>query len=85
MSEQTTGVAIVGAGGWGKNHVRNYAAMPEAELLYVCDRSPDVRLRIEAAYPDVTVADNVRRALDDDRLPDTGVAGRIAPSGVSGR
>jgi predicted dehydrogenase len=31
------GVALVGIGGWGKNLARNYATLPDADLLYVCD------------------------------------------------
>ncbi len=46
-------IAVIGAGGWGKNHVRNYAAMPEAELLYVCDTDEEVRDAVNAMYPSV--------------------------------
>ncbi|MGB5374648.1 MAG: hypothetical protein WBM75_01070 [Polyangiales bacterium] len=37
------GIAVVGAGGWGKNHVRNYAAIPDADLRYICDRHEGIR------------------------------------------
>ncbi len=44
MSENKTrvGVAVIGAGGWGKNHVRNFDAIPDCDLLYVCDRDEKI-------------------------------------------
>ena len=30
-------VAVIGAGGWGKNHVRVYKELPSTELVAVCD------------------------------------------------
>jgi predicted dehydrogenase len=41
-----TGVAVVGAGFWGKNLVRNFASLPDARLAYICDLDP---ARLEAA------------------------------------
>ena len=43
----------MGAGGWGKNHVRNYAAIPEADLRYICDRHEGIRESMAALYPSV--------------------------------
>ena len=34
-------VAVVGAGHWGKNLVRNFANLPECRLAYVCDLDPN--------------------------------------------
>ncbi|MGB8330132.1 MAG: Gfo/Idh/MocA family oxidoreductase [Polyangiales bacterium] len=59
------GVAIVGAGGWGKNHVRNYAAIAEADLRYVCDRDEGIRTTIAALYPNVNVVADLQLILDD--------------------
>jgi predicted dehydrogenase len=35
------GVAVVGAGYWGPNLVRNFAAHPACELHWVCDLDLD--------------------------------------------
>lgn len=59
------GVAVIGAGGWGKNHVRNYSALPDADLRYVCDRDADIRNAIAALYPSVEVVAEIRTILDD--------------------
>ena len=49
---EPVGIAVVGAGGWGKNHVRNYSAIPEADLRYVCDRDDGIRSAMAALYPE---------------------------------
>ena len=43
----------VGIGYWGKNLLRNFAALPDAEVAMVCDQNPDVRGSVERQYPDV--------------------------------
>jgi predicted dehydrogenase len=67
MSEPIV-LAVVGAGGWGKNHVRNFASMPGAELRYVCDRSESVRAQREGSYPDVRIVADVEEVLRDDAV-----------------
>ena len=48
-------VAVLGAGNWGRNHVRALAAMPEAELAAVCDLSAARREQVQRQYPGVLV------------------------------
>ncbi len=48
-------VGVIGAGAWGRNHVRTFAGMPEVELAAVCDVNPDRCAQIERAYPGVHV------------------------------
>jgi predicted dehydrogenase len=59
------GIAVVGAGGWGKNHVRNYAAIAEADLRYVCDRDDGIRATMGALYPSVAAVPDLQVILDD--------------------
>ncbi|MGF1469306.1 MAG: Gfo/Idh/MocA family protein [Sandaracinaceae bacterium] len=58
-------LAVVGAGGWGRNHVRNFAALPGAELRYVCDRSPEVRAAVDNLFPGVRVCEDLATVLED--------------------
>ncbi len=58
-------VAIVGAGNWGKNLVRNYANLPGAELKYICDLNPKTRETMAGLYPQAVVTDDVTAALSD--------------------
>ena len=52
-------VGVIGAGAWGKNHVRTLAALAETELAGVCDIDPAVRDRIARQYPGTFVTDSV--------------------------
>ncbi|MEP0548339.1 MAG: Gfo/Idh/MocA family oxidoreductase [Rhodothermales bacterium] len=44
-------IAQVGVGYWGQNLLRNFAALPDAEVVLACDHSADVLARAEAAHP----------------------------------
>jgi len=63
--KEQVGVAVVGAGGWGQNHVRNYAAIAQARLCYVCDRDEGIRSAMAALYPGVRAVSDLKRILDD--------------------
>ncbi len=66
--EAPVGVAVVGAGGWGRNHVRTIAALPDAELCYVCDRSAVVREAVHEQHPAARCVADVGEALADPRV-----------------
>ncbi len=57
-------VAAIGAGSWGRNHVRNLAMLPEAELVAVCDTSERRRGAVQQQYPAVRVTADCAEALD---------------------
>jgi predicted dehydrogenase len=57
-------VAVIGAGTWGRNHVRTVASLPEAELVAVCDTSERRRAELAKQYPGVLVTGEVEAALD---------------------
>ncbi len=44
-------LGVIGAGVWGKNHVRTVAGLADAELAAVCDTDPKVRDRVARQYP----------------------------------
>jgi predicted dehydrogenase len=54
---------VVGAGAWGKNHVRTIAGLAEAELAAVCDMNPVVREKLAKQYPATLVTDSVDEVL----------------------
>jgi predicted dehydrogenase len=41
-------IGVVGAGGWGRNHVRVLKSLPEVELVGVSDRDPERRRAVES-------------------------------------
>lgn len=76
---RTVTVAVVGAGGWGKNHVRNFASLPGSELRYVVDKSDAARAAAARAYPSARCEADVAAALSDRSL-DAVVVATDAPS-----
>ena len=44
-------LGVIGAGVWGKNHVRTVAGLADAGLAAVCDTDPKVRDRVARQYP----------------------------------
>lgn len=56
-------VGVIGAGAWGRNHVRTVAGLAEAELAAVCDTDAKVRDRISRQYPTALVTADVAQLL----------------------
>lgn len=57
-------VAVIGAGNWGRNHIRTLATLAGADLAAVCDVSEERREAIRRQYPAVSVTDELDAALD---------------------
>ncbi len=57
-------VVVIGAGNWGRNHIRTLATLAGADLAAVCDISEERREAIRRQYPAVSVTDEVDAALD---------------------
>ena len=60
----TIRVGVIGAGGWGRNHVRTLVALESVELSVVCDIDAERRQAVSRQYPAVRVTDSVDAALD---------------------
>ena len=56
-------VAVIGAGSWGRNHVRTIAGLPEAELAAVCDVDAQRRAQVARQFPATRVTADVDEAL----------------------
>jgi predicted dehydrogenase len=48
-------IGVIGAGSWGRNHVRTLATMAGCELVAVCDTSAATREQLGRQFPAVTV------------------------------
>jgi len=67
-------VAVVGAGSWGKNLVRNFASVDGAWLHTICDRD---RKRLDAlgpAYPDARLSSELDEVLADGEVEAVAIA-----------
>ena len=56
------GVAVVGAGNWGKNLVRNFASLPGARLEDIVDVSEKVRQSLAGQYSQAKVVADLAAA-----------------------
>jgi predicted dehydrogenase len=61
-------IGVVGLGYWGPNLARNFASLPNAELVWCCDGSPQARERAAAIAPGVRLGENLDELLADETL-----------------
>ena len=68
MTAKTITMACVGAGYWGKNLVRVFHDLPQADLKLVCDPDEKVRTNIQAHFKDLRVVEHYEQVLADDSI-----------------
>jgi predicted dehydrogenase len=56
-------LGVIGAGVWGRNHVRTAAGLADAELTAVCDTREQVRQAMERQYPAAFVTEDAGALL----------------------
>jgi predicted dehydrogenase len=61
-------IGVAGLGYWGPNLARNFAALPDCELVWLCDASAEVRDRLARAFPSARTTSNLDELLDDPEL-----------------
>ncbi|NJN19740.1 MAG: Gfo/Idh/MocA family oxidoreductase [Oscillochloris sp.] len=62
----TLRVGVIGSGYWGPNLIRNFAELPNAEVVAVADLNPERLNNLQARYPDLVLTADYRSlfALD---------------------
>lgn len=68
MSADTMGLAVIGAGSWGRNHVRSLATMPGVDLRWVCEKDEAAAERVRTNHPGVSVTGDLEQVLTDDSV-----------------
>lgn len=68
MPERSLNLAVVGAGYWGKNLVRNFASTKRCGLKYVCDLNEKVLAGQKKLYPAVQTVTSLDSVLADDNV-----------------
>ncbi len=63
-----TSLACVGAGYWGRNLVRVFDSLPDAQLRIVCDSDSDVAGRLTAQHSDLDVVSDYESVLRDPEI-----------------
>ena len=70
----TVGIAVVGAGYWGPNLIRNFAGLDSCELRAVCDSSSERLDSLRKTYPGVRLTEDFDELLKDDNVAGIAVA-----------
>ena len=68
------GIAVVGAGYWGPNLVRNLQASPEFRLRWLCDLDEDRAQRVLGPYSTVRTTSSLEEVLSDPEVQAVAVA-----------
>jgi predicted dehydrogenase len=68
------GIAVVGAGAWGKNHIRVFSEMPNVRLKYICDLDPSRLSSIQGTYPQSKTVGDLKPILLDPEVKGVVVA-----------
>jgi predicted dehydrogenase len=61
-------VAVVGAGAWGRNHIRVFSEIPNVRLKYICDSDSSKLTSIQKAFPKSQVVDKLTPILQDQEV-----------------
>ncbi len=67
-------LAVVGAGAWGKNHIRVFSEIPDVHLKYICDQDPAKGLWIQKNYPQTKFVQTLDPILLDPEIKGVVVA-----------
>jgi predicted dehydrogenase len=65
MSNPTLRIAVAGLGYWGPNLARNFAAIPDCELVWCCDTDLEALERIARSFPGVKLTGELDEVLAD--------------------
>jgi FlaA1/EpsC-like NDP-sugar epimerase len=68
------GIAVIGAGGWGKNLIRNFAQLPNVSLRYICDRDEQALNRVTAHFPAAKAVADFDAVLADPQVAAVAIA-----------
>jgi predicted dehydrogenase len=70
----SVGLAVIGAGYWGPNLVRNAMATPAVEVRYLCDLDEERARAVLGRYSTIASTDSFDRVLDDPSVQAVAIA-----------
>lgn len=76
--ESVPRVAVVGAGYWGKNLIRNFASSPHTSLVWVCDTDLDRCRATTAGFGSVKITSDLADVLADPAVDAVTIATPVA-------
>ncbi len=66
--KEPLGIALVGAGYWGPNLIRNFNSLDDCIVRWVCDKKPGRLQFIRERFPEIPLTDDFDAALSDPRV-----------------
>ena len=72
------GVAVIGAGYWGPNLIRNFLACPDTWLWAVCDLDLQRVRQVIGRHTSIIATDDLHAVLSDDRIQAVAIATPVA-------
>ena len=72
--QRPIGLAVVGAGYWGPNLVRNFASSPHYRLSWLCDMDKSRAIQVLGPYSTVGATDDLDVVLADERVNAVAIA-----------
>lgn len=73
-TDDDLGVAVIGAGYWGPNLIRNFLTSPDTWLWSVCDLDLDRAHKVVGRHTSIAVTDDLDAVLADDRIAAVAIA-----------
>jgi predicted dehydrogenase len=71
-------IAVVGAGAWGKNHIRVFSEIPHVRLKYICDQDSSKLSPLEKVYPQSKMVMDLDPILHDPEVRGVVIASSAA-------
>jgi predicted dehydrogenase len=68
MGENALNIAVIGAGYWGKNLIRNFATSKRCNLKYVCDLDEKLLAVQKKNFPFIETSTNLQEVLNDSEV-----------------
>ena len=65
---EPVGLAQVGLGAWGRNLLRNFAALPGADLVWACDVKEAARAEAAQRHPGLRTTGAFEEVIEDERV-----------------
>ncbi|MDP5015751.1 MAG: Gfo/Idh/MocA family oxidoreductase, partial [Dolichospermum sp.] len=71
---ETINIGVIGYGYWGPNLVRNFAEVPETQVVAVSDFQPEYLTKVLARYPSIQVTTNCQELFENPKIDAIAIA-----------
>ncbi|WP_249097597.1 Gfo/Idh/MocA family protein [Argonema galeatum] len=71
---ETINIGVIGYGYWGPNLVRNFADIPETQVIAVSDRKPQCLAKVQARYLNIQVTTNTQDLFENPKIDAIAIA-----------